>query len=58
MAERVVWVEPLVANDIGYSGRALLLQSRDTHADVLCLDGTWQGDALTVPVDGVLEMPD
>ena len=54
---QVVWVEPLVRNDIGYSGRATLLRNDGERADVRCLDGTLRGMELSVPVDGTIRLP-
>lgn len=51
---REVWVEPLVRNDIGYSGRAYLVENRGERCDVVCLDDPMAGMLLSVPSDGVL----
>lgn len=53
---RDVWIEPLVRNDIGYSGRARLLEDHGERCDVMCLDGPLARMILSIPQAGVLTL--
>lgn len=50
----LVWVEPVACNDLGFSGRAELLEDRGAYCDVRMLDC---GMALSVPREGVIALP-
>ena len=55
----VVWVEPLVENDIGATGWATLLDDGlGAYVDVRMVDGEFFGLELSVPRAGVLAVPE